>query len=376
MQKRLNIENTQTALEAKGLTQTALAKQLDVSKEAVSQWLKAKTFPRPGKLLQLGKMLELGFNDLVITEEPNAPVIAFRKTKGSITKEHHIERAQETGRFLQHLAEFSPFNSLEVPPVLKNPTCEYLYLQRVAQKVRTDINIDSQTTIDFTHLIRRFKDLQAVIVPVLWGAQKNHANATHIYLPETDSTWVYLNLDVNVHDFKFWMAHELGRCLSPSLTGSNEGEDFADAFAGALLFSEEKAKATYTSVSSKRTTQAKISTLLKSAEAEVISPYTIFLQINKYAEHIGEPKVDLGNGFYKHITQFNKKYKNLSDVLFDDLKDVSPRDYISKTSEAFETPFFDILSEYLKASNKGAGYVQAVTDMKLLDSRGIHAELT
>lgn len=60
------------------------------------------------------------------------------------------------------------------------------------------------------------------------------------FLPESDTTWVYLNLDTNVHDLKFWMAHELGHCLSPSLTGTEVAEDFADAFAGALLFPHAK----------------------------------------------------------------------------------------------------------------------------------------
>jgi len=44
---------------------------------------------------------------------------------------------------------------------------------------------------------------------------------------------------VNIHDFKFWMAHELGHCLSPSLTGE-DAEDFADGFVGALLFPKDK----------------------------------------------------------------------------------------------------------------------------------------
>jgi len=35
------------------------------------------------------------------------------------------------------------------------------------------------------------------------------------------------------------MAHELGHCLSPSLTGE-DAEDFADGFVGALLFPKDK----------------------------------------------------------------------------------------------------------------------------------------
>ena len=66
MQKKINIENASNAMASAGLTQTALAKALDVSKEAVSQWLNEKSFPRPNKLLQLGKLLGLSLDNLVI----------------------------------------------------------------------------------------------------------------------------------------------------------------------------------------------------------------------------------------------------------------------------------------------------------------------
>ena len=104
--------------------------------------------------------------------------------KGTKTKDHHVEKGQEMGRFLRHLAPYLPFDTLEMPPVLKQPQCDYDYLQKVALKVRHDINLSPEDTIDFTHLIRRFRELQAVIVPVLWGNKDRHENAVHIYLPE------------------------------------------------------------------------------------------------------------------------------------------------------------------------------------------------
>ena len=161
MQKKLNIQNATQAMAKAGLTQTAIADTLDVSKEAVSQWLNDKSFPRPNKLLHLGKLLKLSLDELVIKDEPNAPVVAFRKRQGTKTKDHHVEKAQEMGRFLRHLAPYLPFDTLEMPPVLKQPQCDYDYLQKVALKVRHDINLSPEDTIDFTHLIRRFRELQA-----------------------------------------------------------------------------------------------------------------------------------------------------------------------------------------------------------------------
>lgn len=375
MEKRLNTDSLTKAMTNAGLSQTALADQLDVSKEAVSQWLNNKSFPRPNKLLQLGKRLSLSFDELVIIDDPNAPVVAFRKMKGTKTKDHHIEKAQEMGRFLRHLVPYLPFDTLEMPPVLKNPTCDYVYLQKIAAKVRSDIHISIDVTIDFQHLIRRFTALQAVLVPVLWGNKKRHENAVHIFLPDSQTTWVYLNLDVNVHDFKFWMAHELGHCLSPSLTG-DVAEDFADAFAAALLFPEQKAEQAYLAIIKHNNKKDKLNCLIKIAEDEIISPYTVYLQANAYAEHAGKAVLELEPELHAWISNFNKRFPNVSSLLFDDLVGLNAKTYRQKTEETFETPFFNVLGKYFKANQKGAGIIQSVMDMPLLDARSLYAELT
>lgn len=375
MKKRLNIQNATNAMEAAGLTQTAVAEKLSVSREAVSLWLKDKTFPRPNKLLQFAKLLKLGFSELVITEDLNTPVIAFRKKAGTKTKNHHFEKAQETGRFLSHLVPYIPFDTLEMPPVLKSPNCNYEYLQKVAIKVRKDINLNETETVDFDHLIRRFKELQAIIVPVLWGTKNRHENAIHIYLPESQTTWVYLNLDVNLHDFKFWMSHELGHCLSPSLMG-DEAEDFADAFAGTLLFPHKKAEKAYNLLIKKDSQKLRLHCLMDIAKEEFVSPDTIQRQVNKYAINEGMSEIDFGEKLYGWITNFNKRYNNLSKVMFDDLNKLSAREYITKTEEVFETAFFDMLRQYLKTKKISSGFIQNVTDMPLMDARSMHSELT
>jgi len=379
MQKRLNVDNVKKAAEKAGLTQTAIADALGVSKEAVSQWFNTKSFPRPNKLLQLGKLLNLAFDDLIIKEDPFIPKVAFRKMKGTKTKDHHIVKAQEIGRFLRHLVPFLPFNTLEMPPVLKSPSCDYEYIRKLAVMVREDINVGSADIVDFNHLIRRFIELQAVLVPVLWGSKTRHENAVHIFLPDSQTTWVYLNLDTNIHDFKFWMAHELGHCLSPSLEG-DEAEDFADTFAASLLYPHELAEKGYESIKGLRSSAVKISHVLDLADQLMISPYTIIGQVNKYAESVGKAEIKLSNAFHGAVTNFNKSYKNLSEALFGDTEldehgKPTAREYIAKAEDGFETPFFDLLRQYLKQHAKGSGFVQTVLDMPLLDSRSIHAEL-
>ena len=380
MRNRLNIQTANAAMERSGLSQTAVAQHLDVSREAVSQWLNNKSFPRPGKLLQLGRLLGLSFDKLVIVDDPFAPQVAFRKMRGAKTKEHHLNKAREMGRLLRHLTPFLTFDTLEMPPTLKSPSCDYGYLRKVAVKARRDINLGVSDKIEFTHLIKRFGVLQAVIIPVLWGNKQRHENAIHIYLPDSGSTWVYLNLDTNIHDFKFWMAHELGHCMSPSLEG-NEAEDFADAFAANLLYPHELAERAYAILNRQSTNAARIERILALADEVKISPYTVEKQVNNYAAQINKPKLSLGRGFPGTVTNFNKAYPNLSAALFGNFRGDSrtktdAREYITTVEKTFETPFFGILRRYLNQHEKGPGFVQTVLDMPLLDARSIHAELT
>ncbi len=380
MQKSLNTEKAHLAIQRAGLTQSAIADALGVSREAVSQWLHGKCFPRPNKLLQLGKLLNLPVDELVLREEPFAPKVAFRKVKGAKTRDHHIEKAQDMGRLLRHLVPYLPFDKLEMPPVLRAPDLDYNYLRKVTAKVRSDINLGPTEAVDFSHLVRRFSELQAVVVPVMWGARNRHENAVHIFLPDTLSTWVYLNLDTNVHDFKFWMAHELGHCLSPSLEGE-AAEDFADAFAACLLFPHELAEEAYASINAQSTLASRIAHVLERADELTISPYTVIAQVNKYARQSAQAEIELGAKFPGAVTNFNKRYKKLSEALFggaerDAQGKPSAREYIDRVEEAFATPFFAALKMYLKQHNKGPGFVQTVLDMPLLDARSIHAELT
>jgi transcriptional regulator with XRE-family HTH domain len=380
MQKILNAHKAQGAMDAAGLSQSAVAEALDVSREAVSQWLRAQSFPRPNKLLQLGKLLDLSVSDLVIAEDPHAPKVAFRKMKGTKTRDHHIEKAREMGRYLRHLVPYLPFDTLKMPPALKAPVCEYDYLQRVAAQVRSEIGVTPREPVDFQHLIRHFAALQTVVVPVLWGAKQRHENAVHIYLPDSQTTWVYLNLDTNIHDFKFWMAHELGHCLSPSLEGE-EAEDFADAFAGCLLFPHAIAEEAYDRVYAGSSASARIKALLSIANEHVISPLTVERQVKHYASATGRPLIELSQGFHGAITNFNKGYQNLSAVLFPGSeRDTDGRplatDYVERSEAIFATPFFRMLSNYLKQLEKGPGFLEVVLDLPPLDARSLHAELT
>ena len=372
MEKHLNVKALRAALDKCGLNASALAEKLNVSREAVSKWLSGEAFPRPDKLLRLGSIVDLAFGELVVREEANAPVIAFRKMRGSKTTDDHVAHAREMGRLLKELVPFLPFTTLTLPPFLKAPVVDYDYIQEVVSNVRQEIGVDPDGVVDFRRLIRTFRALQTVLIPVFWGNKNRHENAIHVYLPDSKTTWVYLNLDTNVHDFLFWMSHELGHSLSPDLSG-DFAEDFADAFAGSLLFPRALAKRAYKELSGKRI-GTQINRIKLYAEKMMISPYNVYSQINAYAEREGQRKLALDKDIHPATTKFNQAFPNLSEVLFDGAAP-KPEAYIERIGNEFETPFFDVLKTYLRETGRGPGFVQTVLDCGALDAKAIHSEL-
>lgn len=376
MQKILNVSVLESSMGKAGLSQSSLADIIGVSREIVSKWLKGKKFPRPDKLFKIGMELGIEYDKLVTEKEsPNAPIVAFRKKANRKTLPEHIKRAQETGKLLENLAPFLPSaDDLEKPPTLKKPSVDYNYLNTVCEKLRTDIGVPANKEIKFSHLIDKFNTLDAVLIPVLLGDKDKHENALHIYLPESMTAWIFINLDTNIHDFKFWMAHELGHVYAPNLKG-DEAEDFADLFAQVLLFPEELAKSAYKTLSKQETVSEKIGTALRYAKKFIISPYTVKKSVDMYADTNNLPELNFGKSFYGVVTNFNKKYKPVSENIFKEDAKPSAKKYISISKTIFKTPFFDALKQYFDETEYSASFIQKVLQMPLTDSKALLKEL-
>ena len=377
MNKQLNIDKIQQVMAEKGLSQANLSEALSVSRTIVSNWLKGEKFPRPNKLLKLGMTLGLPFDQIVIKEvSPTAPVVSFRKKQNRKTREEHFEGAADMGRLLELLAEFSPFDNLVQPPTLKQPSTDYTYLQRVVTQIRKDIGVGNNDSVNFEQLIHKFSDLEVVIIPVLWGSKENHGKALRIYLPASKTTWIYLNLDSYIHDFLFWMVHELGHVMSPSLqANTDESEDFADQFAQAFLFPETIARKVYKEVQQQTKTSKRVSVILSYAKKHMISPVTVYKALNTYANHRSLKPFNFDGSLYGATAKFNKKHKTVSESL-NGGKGFTAESYIEASEKVFKTPFFKILKKYLSATEKSFGFIQIVLATTLLDAKEIHADLT
>lgn len=374
MKKKLNIQKISQSMDEKGYNQTALSKNLGVSRTIVSAWFKGRKFPRPDKLLKLGLELGLPFQDLVIKSvTASEPIVAFRKKGRRKTTDLHIENAKEIGQLLDLLAPYLPFEGLFEPPSLKTPKLDYSYIQKAAQRIRSEIKVKDSELIEFEQMIGKLNNFEVVLIPVFHGKCEHHENALHIFLPTSKTTWIFLNLDSNLHDFKFWMAHELGHVLSPSLTGDS-AEDFADIFAQALLFPEIQAKRAYMSLKRLRSSRSRIREIIKLAGSLTISPITVYKAINDFATASGLVELNLEPDIYAVTTNFNKNYPNVSEILFDE-KPCSASDYINKTKELFGSPFFEALRVYLSENEKSSGFIQSILNCSIIDAKEIHAEL-
>jgi transcriptional regulator with XRE-family HTH domain len=374
MQKKLNIRQIQDAMDRLGLNQAGLSKRLEVSRAIVSAWLKGDKFPRPEKLLKLGLILNMPFQELVKKPLTDIePVIAFRKKGTRKTKDIHIEQAREMGHLLQLLVPYMPNDRMFQSPVLKHPRLDYNYIQKVATRIREEIGVKNNDPIGFEQLISKIIEFEVVLIPVFHGDKQNHENALHIFLPASKTTWIYLNIDSNIHDFKFWMSHELGHVIAPTFQG-NDGENFADSFAQALLFPADQAEAAYQQMKRLRTKKGCIKKIIELSNERVISPVTVYEAINSFSRETGCPEIDLSPDIYAATANLNKTYLNVAETLLDE-RPASVGEYIEMAKENFKSPFFDILRLYLSENEKSPGFIQSLMDISILDAKEIHTAL-
>lgn len=371
MHKVIHSESIKAALAARGWTQDQLADAIGESAQVVSNWLQGKNFPRPAKLLKLATTLKLGFDQLVMSEA-NAPVIAFRKKGGAKTKDEHFVKAMAMAALLKPLVTYLP-ERRALHTSLPTPTTDYTPLQSAVAQVRQKLGIGLTSVLRYEHLINEFRDNDALLVPVLWGEKQNHKNALHILLPADQVTFVYLNLDTHLEDFKFWMAHELAHVYTPELAGKDPGEDFADAFAGALLFPQACAEGAYAKAMQTRAAPAMIAALLDAAREHVISLNTVFLQVQAYAKAKGLKSLPLEDRQI-HAVRNSLRDGLVSQALFAPAPP-DATELIKATSNVFRSDFYVAMRQLLNEHGTGAGYLQQVLDIGLQDATAMRASL-
>lgn len=371
MEKKLNISAIAAAREELGWTQKDLAEKIGVTAQAITNWMKGKDFPRPDKLLRLAILLNLHYTALV-EPDSNTPVIAFRKRAGTKTTNDHRLKAIAMGAMLQPLVPYLPtLKALRTK--ISSPSLEYRTLQNTVKEVRSKLGIGMEAPLQFQNIISQFSANDAHIIPSIWGQKMRHENALHILLPSDKVTFIYLNLDTHIEDFKFWMAHELAHVYTPELAGTEEGEDFADAFAGTLLFPEEAAKTAYSEALKKPTQAAEMTVLQRYAREHQISLYSVFCEVQKYAAASDLPLLKTKSK-QVHAVRSIHRGDLVSKILFKPLPP-EPKALIASAQNTFQSQFFESMKLMLRDKGTGVGYVQQVLDVSIQDGAAIHTEL-
>ena len=375
MQYALKRDAVRDTMHKRHLTPATLAAALEVSRTIVGDWLSGKKKPRPDKLMRLGELLQLSLEDLVVQVTPRGkPIIAFRKKGNAKTTEAHVAHAQGMGELLRELVPYLPARP-QLRPEISRPSLGYRALQAAVEDVRSRADIRPGKALPYEKLIALFEEAGAVLVPVMWGEKKLHQNATHIRLPDEDVTFVLLNLDVNLPDFKFWMAHELAHVCTPDLAGTDAGEDFADAFAGALIFPESCARIGYETVGGQSRVGHRIAALKRIGDEFQISIYSVYLEIARYAEAHDLPRVEIDSKVLHGARQnVNVAMPPVSDALFDRMSR-TPANYIKMANAVFRTPFFEALKAHIQIDAAGHGYIRQALDLPAADAKAIHVEL-
>ena len=345
-EQQLNISSIQTKMRDLSLGNSDLAKKLDVSREIVSKWLSGKKFPRPLHLFQLAQALSLKFDE-IINPDSNAPVVAYRKNKNAKTKDEHIQTAQYMGENLKNLVPFLPFDVSYKPGTLLNPKNDFAYIQKEADKMRNALKVKPHDVLEYQKILEMFSSYHAILIPVLWGDKKKHDNALHIYLPDSSTTWIYLNLNSNQYDFKF-----------------------ADAFAAELLYPIFQAEKDYAAIQSNP--KKAIGILLNIAKKYEVSPVTIVMQINQYATLNKKEKLKVN--IHPITANFYKSSKTIAEIIFK-TNQPSAKEYIDLSSKHFKTEIFKVIRSYYKKESFSSGYLQNIFNISFIDAKSLLDEV-
>ena len=362
------------ALRERGMNASQVASKLGVSRECVSKWLKGESMPKPDKLLALGVLLGVAYGQLVVRfGDLAAPVVHFRKKQNRVQDQEVQATTTAIADFVKHIAKYSPAGEGITIAPLKNPKTDYDYAAMAANFFRQQLNLPRK--IKSGDLVHWFKLFGINLIPAFWGGDDYYGNALRIGLPG-NSTWVVLNLDSKVSDFLFWMAHEIGHSIAPSLNGE-EAETFADHFAQALLFPSDEADALYARLPAAKS--AVVGAILAAAKEWNVSPYTIYKSL-VWAEkrrEVGKSRLPEAKSIMRAANR-KATEKTVSEVVFGG-KTPTPDQFVDKSESWLKTSFFRALAAYLiqgAGENPPIGSIVHLLGLSPDDSYGVIKYLT
>ena len=370
----LNVTAIKATMSELGLSGAALAEACQVSKEAASNWLSGESFPRPSKLARIAEVLRLSVEQIIAPEEADQPepVYAFRTKANRAVSGHAAAAAAQMGRHLQQLMPYIDQRSEFAPPQVRDPLIDRAHVRKVAERIRADIGLEPTAPITLDHILGLFHSFEAILVPVLWGLNKEkHENALSVYLPESKASFVAFNLGCKEDDFLYWLAHEYGHCLSLHTLQGDAGEEYAEMFAPALVFPDAAASRCLHLIRAEGTRSKGLERARELAEEYGISIVTILKGADAVAEMAGEKPTGLLTGpFWAAWNHGRASVPSVASRLFG-TDAPSPEKYLQVADARFGTPVFRALAAFQREEGRNPSVVSKTLMVPLGDAIGL-----
>lgn len=344
----LNLPAIKSAMANLGLTGSALAEKCEVSREAASNWLVGESTPRPSKLAKLAEVLGLSVDTLLEMENDTPePVFAYRTKSNRAVSGASKLAAEELARHLQQVLPYVDPRSVFAPPQVVDPTLEEDHIRKVAESVRESLGLGPADPISNEQMISLFHSFGAFLVPVLWGLDKEqHENALSVYLPDSRASFVVFNLGCKQVDFKYWLAHEFGHCLSLHKLQGDDGEKYAETFAPCLVFPTAAARECLAAMQQVSTKALKLRVAQDYAERFGVSIVTVLKESDR--EAVTSQGVSTGlldSGFWPVWNMNKGNLPSVAKALFG-TDTPALEDYIAKSEAVYRTPIFKALTTF------------------------------
>jgi len=366
----LNIPAIQSAMRKMGLSPAGLAEACEVSREAVSKWLANESLPRPRKLSLLAEKLHLTVDEVLGALPTPEPVVAYRTRQNRAVSGDSQVAGDEVGRHLRELLQFMDTSVLFEPPVLRDPKLEEEYIQQAAAAVRQNLGLAPTDVVNREQLFELFHDFGAYLVPVFWGGDKDgHENAMSVYLPDSKASFVVFNLGCRQDDFKYWLAHEYGHCLTLHALRGDEGEEFAEKFAQHLLFPDELATQALHTIQAAKSTRDALAAATWFAGKYDISVITVVRAADRMAQVRSEKATGLATKQFYAAWKAQRKFApTMARVIFG-TDTPNSTEYVAGSEKVFRTPVFKALGAWQKAAGgRSPAFIASALNVGLGDA--------
>jgi transcriptional regulator with XRE-family HTH domain/Zn-dependent peptidase ImmA (M78 family) len=343
----LNIQLIETSMKKLGLSGAAVAEACEVSREATSNWLNGESIPRPSKLTKLAAVLQVQVEQLLALEAAPKPIFAYRTARNKPVSGSAKESATELARHLEQLLPYVSERSESNSPFMREPSIDEERIRKIARDARASLQLNQTDVLTDKALETLFHTFGACLVPVIWGLDKvKHENALTVYLPESKFCWVVFNLGCKQDDYKYWLAHEYGHCLTLHGLSEEDGETFAEYFAQHLVFPDEVA---FVCLEEMRKAEAPMSVAETYSTCYGVSIVTVLKATERLSNQLhGVTQGLLTPRFWGGWNMGRGKVPSMLTAVFG-TETPSIDEYVSKSEAKYKTPVFKAIAAFQEA---------------------------